>query len=231
MTSVTSIVSAPCQLICEGASDEAFFKRLIASRNITGFEVRCARCNGQKRCGGNSCISDTLTAMFAAADLTPGAIKGILIAVDSDDDPEAEFLAVKRQIRSAKPMHPMPDRLLEIKPTKDPNPAIAIMTIPWADQRGNLDTLLFQSAANTHAEIMSPLEDFRNSTEHLRIDWSLGKLSKMNLRCTIAVSHKSDPSMSLALLLLSDECPFDFGDAIFNNIASYLEEFRQTVTL
>jgi len=222
-------ISAPCQLICEGAADEAFFTKLLNVRSITGFQVRCARSNKEpKKCAGKSGIADTMSAILSANDLRPDTIKGILVAVDSDDDPETEFADAIEQVRLSRPMLHTPDRIMEIKELLG-GISIAIMTIPWLDQPGNLDTLLFQSIDITHADIMQPLSEYCKGTENRTRDWSIGKRSKMKLRCAIAASHKPDPSLALPYLIAGRHCPFDFSDERFNNIAAYIGKFRQTV--
>jgi len=218
-------ISAPCQIICEGAGDEAFFTKLLTSKQITGFQARCAR--RDKGCIGKSGITDTVAAILGAAELRPGTVKGILIAVDSDDDPMVAFAEAKKFIKSAKPMQPVPDRLLEIK---EGNVSVAVMTIPWADQPGNLDTLLFSSMGETHNDMMQPLARYSEGTSHRTEGWSLGKVSKMKLRCIIAASYEPDPSLSLAGIIPSHACPIDFNGIRFDQISEYLRRFRDIVS-
>jgi hypothetical protein len=221
-------ISAPCQLICEGRADEAFFGRLLKARSISGFQVRCARSNKQPdKCAGKDGISDTIAAIFSTYDLLPSRIKGVLIAIDSDKDPKAQFAFAQEQIKLGRPMAQPPDRIMEIK--KSGGLSIAVMTIPWADQLGNLDTLLFQSLDNTHADIMPPLAEYCKGTEHRTRDWSIGEKSKMQLRCSVAVIHKPDPSQSLTYLVQSSHGPFTFSHARFDQIANYLDGFGKTV--
>jgi hypothetical protein len=153
------------------------------------------------------------------------------MAVDVDDDAKKTFRDTINYIKSVQPRISYPGKYLEIsRGTKEADFSVAILGIPWHDQSGNLDTLLFESLQTSHADIMGPLATFCDLTQKRREGWTLGPNSKMKLRCTIAVTYKPDPGQSLGILLSRTNAPlFNFADATFNQIASFLYDFQHQV--
>ena len=156
------VIKKPFRVVCEGRADAAFFNRLFDARGLGNFEAECARtANDVGRCAGKSGITDTLLALKGVADLYPRRLQGIVIAVDSDDDPDKAFQSVRQAIRMAKAQLPVPSKLLQ--PEVDPqgtDPSIVVMCVPWVDAPGHLDSLLFESMRTTHNDLMSPIDDF-----------------------------------------------------------------------
>ena len=226
-----SVVSEALQLICEGSVDEELFRRLITARNITSFQVRCARKNDEKGCSGLSGITNTVAAVLGAGSLRGSIVKGMLIAVDSDDDPLEAFAAVCESLVAAE-LPSIPSQLLEIKPggSKPSSPAVAVLTVPWTDRKGNVETLILEALQRTYADLVAPVDEFCRLTDHRIGSWSFGKKSKMRLRSTIAASYKTDPGISLSYYLQSERtCPIDFQHPIFDQICGYLEAFKTAV--
>jgi len=221
-------INKPFRVVCEGRADAAFFNGLFISRGILDFEAECAKTNGEnKKCAGKSGITDTLLALKTIVDLRPGVLKAIVIAVDSDSDPEEAFKTVKESIRATKALLPVPREML--KPEGN-DPAIAVVTIPWIDTPGHLDALLFESMRISHSDLMKPIDDFCHATEHRTVNWSDGSKAKMKLRCAIAACYKDDPGKSLAFVLESSACQLDFGDSTFDRIAKYFTDFNSRLS-
>ncbi|HLY61931.1 MAG TPA: DUF3226 domain-containing protein [Terriglobia bacterium] len=224
-----SVIKKAFHIVCEGRDDKAFFTKLFEAHGIQDFEAECARTNNDpKRCAGKSGITDTLLGLKAVNDLNPGILRGIIIAVDSDEDPAKSFESVRRSIKETKMQLPVPDQALI--PKLDPqgmDPAIAILSIPWIDQPGHLDSLLFDSMQTSHADLIAPIEDFCDSTEHRTRDWAQNNKSKMKLRCAIAASKEGEPGLSLAYFLESSECEINFKDVKFNKIVNFIKEFSE----
>src|SRR5262249_39084812 len=148
-----------CRIICEGAADRSFFNALISSRGITNCEAECAIQDNEERCGGLNAIPDTLRGLKGFAESQPNKLRGVVIAVDTDQDPKARLDETIELIKSAGLRWPA--KYLDIKERKKPDEfSVAILGIPWLDKQGNLDSLLFDSLQQTHADIMTPLTAF-----------------------------------------------------------------------
>ena len=131
-----TLAFAPYQIICEGAADEVFIRRLLLARwGVSDIQVRCAKTKNADGCAGTSGLTDTLLALDAIRTTMPGKVRGILILFDSDDDPNATFKSVIESIKRTKLKYPQPSALLEIKPG---DPVMAVATLPWIDKMGHL---------------------------------------------------------------------------------------------
>src|SRR5260370_8324059 len=82
-------IRQPCRVVCEGAADSAFFNSLIRIRGIPNCEADCARSDKDpNRCAGKNGITDTLRGLKGYAELNPGKLRGVVIAIDADTDPK-----------------------------------------------------------------------------------------------------------------------------------------------
>lgn len=220
------VIKKPCRVVCEGRDDAAFFTRLFETHSIEGFEVDCARTNNKPTgCAGKSGITDTLLSLKGVSDLNPGVLRGIVIAVDSDEDPRKAFEHARQAIRNTKLQLPVPDQALV--PKSDPqgvDPALAILCIPWIDATGHLDSLLLESIHTSHGDLIDPIEEFCKKTEHRTRDWSQNNKLKMKLRCAIAASEEGEPGLSLAYFLQSSACQINFRDPTFDKIVAFLSD-------
>lgn len=219
--------SSPLQIITEGVADQVFFEKLLASRGIAGFQARCARSNSDnRRCAGKSGFPDSLRALLAINQLKPGTVKGIILAVDSDCNPAQSFEEMRGVWKACRPMHPHPEQPLEIM---DVDPAMCILTVPWSDRTGNLDTLLYESTLQSHSDLVVAVDRFCEATKHRNGIWSDGTKGKMRLRCVIAASHSPDPGISLSFLIQGSKCPFDFASTCFDRLSDFLLKFKERV--
>jgi hypothetical protein len=220
-------VAAPYAIICEGSADRAFITRLLQARwGVTDISVRCTHQKGERGCGGRDALTESLRALDAVRSTIPGAVRGIAIVFDSDDEPQKSFEAIINSIKAAKLSYPLPAKPLEVMPSTTSAPSIAIALLPWVDRTGHLDELIFESLRESHRDLLQPIDDFQAATNHRTGHWKAGKKSKMRLRCMIAASHEPDPSLALSFLLESSSCPVDFYHPSFNQLTDFLEDFR-----
>jgi hypothetical protein len=227
-------IKQPCRIITEGYADSAFLNALIKNRGIANCEAECTRSDKEpQRCAGKNAtaITDTVRSLVSFSELNPGKLRGIVLAVDIDDDSKKTLTGVKDALKSVKPPVSCPTDYLEIKKEKKAADfAVAIMGIPWHDQLGNLDTLLLESLQPNYSDVIAPLATFCDLTKKRRDGWTLGNNSRMKLRCTIAVTYRPDPGQSLGIMLDRTEIPlFNLQDGAFNQIAKFLEYFQQNV--
>jgi hypothetical protein len=90
-------------IICEGSSDEAFFRALLLHANITDFSVRNS--SDIDRSGGNRGGIDKFGAMLSGMATWDGFpdLTDIVLVADADRNPQANFLRVVAQIAGAAP--------------------------------------------------------------------------------------------------------------------------------
>ena len=218
-------IKQPCRIICEGAADSSFFNSLIGIRGILNCEADCARLNKEpNRCAGKDGITDTLRGLKGYAEIEPGELRGVVIAIDTDTNPKERLGETVTAIKNAGLKSPT--KYLEIRERlKDEEFAIAILGIPWHDRPGNLDLLLFDAMQITHADILPPLDQFCGQTQARNGHWAVGPKAKMRLRCTIAASYGDDPGIALSYLLRSGHNPIDLTHVVFDPIADFLGKF------
>jgi hypothetical protein len=219
-------IKQACRVVCEGAADAAFFNSLIKVRKIANCEADCARLNTEpNRCAGKNGITDTLQGLKGYAEINPGKLRGVVVAIDVDTDPKQRLKETIEAIRAADLKSPT--KYLEIRPRiKDDEFALAIIGVPSPDAPGNLDLLLFNAMADSHADVMRPLEDFCAATHARNGHWLISSKSKMRLRCTIAATYQDDPGLALSYLLLRHDSPIDLAHLTFNPIAAFLTDFE-----
>jgi hypothetical protein len=218
-------IKQPCRIICEGAADSSFFNSLIKAQGIPNCEADCTRLdNDPNRCAGKNGITETLRGLKGYAETQPGKLRGVVVAIDTDDDPKARLEETIADIKAAGLK--CGSRYLDVKPAGAGDIfSIAILGIPWHDKSGNLDLLLFESIQASHVGLMAPLNTFCEQTAAFNGDWKIGPKSIMKLRCTIAASYEDDPGLSLSYLLRRRDCPINFNSGEFDAIATFLRRF------
>jgi hypothetical protein len=224
-------ITKPYRIVCEGAADASFFRAIFRCHNLDLFEADCAHKDkpdsdqSEDRCGGKSAVTDELRALKGFSDTHPDVLRGVIVAIDSDADGNTAFDETIKSIKAVKLQLPVPTRLLELKKGGEGEFGIAVMCIPWIDQPGCLDTLLFESVRSSHSDLMIPIDDFCSATQHRNGDWTINPRSKMRLRLAIAASYKQGPDKALGFLLNSSENPFNLNDPAFMKIVEFLRTF------
>jgi hypothetical protein len=140
-------------ILCEGTSDEALLRALIDTRNLPEFCIR----NGSDLPGDNSGGISMIGRLLAGIIIWEGfsSISDILIVVDSDSDPNSNFREVRSQIQSVTDYaYPIPDQLLV---RGAGSPTMAVLTLPWIDEPGNLETLCLPFAMKGNCKAVDGL--------------------------------------------------------------------------
>lgn len=208
-------------ILCEGTSDEAFLRALIKARNLPEFCIR----NGSDLPGDNPGGITMIGRLLAGIIIWEGfaAITDILIVVDSDSDPLTNFNEVCSQIRSVTDYsYPVPNTLLD---RANGSPRVKVITIPWIDESGNLETLCLSVAVKTSQPLAACVEAFAQCA---KVDtWTLArKRDAMRLRSFLAAAHSSNPFIGLGQVWRDTPELIPVTDSQFNRIADVLEELR-----
>ncbi len=206
-------------LICEGNDDVAFFQRLIVSRSLPRFRIKHTGESRRKR-GGNT----RFTTVLEAAKFEEG-VRDILVVADNDNNPELSFANVCRQIKKAYDDEKVPAEPL-IKVSLEPS--ITVLMIPWANEKGCLETLCLNAARSVNAEIAENVDRFLALVRTENWDSDVRK-DKMWLRSMLAVSHERDPFVFLGNVFREqreDRLLIPLNHRRFDAIADVLQNFR-----
>src|SRR5687767_11625091 len=111
-------------ILCEGAADEAFFRKLIEKRKLPEFRVRYPGDTRQGETGGRKGFATKLRQLRIEREFD--SVSAILIVSDNDEDGALAFGEVQRQIKAAEFEAPTAPLV-----STSSIPAISIMMIPW----------------------------------------------------------------------------------------------------
>lgn len=204
-------IDKPYQIICEGADDHEFFKRLIRDRHFHQFQVGCGR-GADGRCLGRSGFSKRIEAVKNFATVQ---IEGYIIIADCDDDPIGRFNDARSDLRSN---HlPVPDKPYALARATDGTKS-AVMMIPSIAVEGGLETLLLLccDAVLDHADCIDAFCGCVTRAPR-KID-----RDKLHLRALIAATNPDDPGVSITSWVSEDRRPFRMQHPALDPISNFL---------
>jgi hypothetical protein len=205
-------------IICEGPIDEAFFRSLIRARGLPEFAIR----NGSDRSPEASGGIDSIGSLLVGIAIWDGFsnLTEILIAADNDQTPAENFEKVRSQIARAG-NYPVPSAPLQ-RATGTPN--VTVMMIPWANERGNLETLCLGPAMGVSSVLANCVDAFAACVSVS--GWPSGaKLDAMKLRSLLAASHPRNPFIGLGRVWSDAPGLIPLTDASFDRIAAFLARY------
>lgn len=203
-------------LVCEGASDQSFLSHLAKARKLGSFDVIVASTN---KTTGNTVFEEGLKAiaLLPAFDKCPS----VVVIGDNDDDPVEARKNVFAQVERTKWSRPASLRAFE--PTSG-LPPLAVLMLPWDDETGCIETMLYKSASAHRRKVANCVEKFIECTE--TSDRAVQHMSKYRLRCLVAASSPKDPSITFGNLWRADRgvppdlVPLDHS--CFGDLANFL---------
>ena len=211
-------LSRPLLILCEGRSDEAFFRALIGHRGLTEFGIRNGMDSGPNSGGGISQFGPLLTAMRTWK--TFDIVTDILIVADNDLDPDENFNKVRTQIE-ATGQYAIPNAPL-VK--ESGTPTIQVMMIPGTKKQGNLESLCVEAAIDAHPDIAKCVDNFADCVD--ADCWEEVTLrEKMRLRSLLAAAHKPDPFIGLGNTWREEPTLIPLSHSCFDWIAKVLSSY------
>lgn len=214
-------ITHPWLLVCEGFGDGEFFKHLCSVRNIRGFQVEHLTSHEKGQPSGSGGFRRYLQGLPGRK----GNPKAVLIAADSDDEPDKAFDDIKKQIKKANLLPP--DNPLEVK-RQPTGPAIVVMMIPLhqpgQSAKGSLESLLLTSICHHLPAKALCADAYRECIG--TADWPTTKADKMKLRCMIAGHWMDDPNISLGYALHPTRAIIPLDHACFDQTAEFLGSFE-----
>lgn len=187
-------------IVCEGRGDGEFFARLLATREIEGFDVDCAlvRDEDQRVHGGKDAFEDYLRLFKIMAKKDQLPTEGILLAYDNDNDCDKAFAYIQKQIETVGQFG-IPEKPREWAESGERLPRIMALPIPWSDQKGELETLVSPSAISAMGNTSPCIERFLTCGEETHNC----ALPKTRLRILIAAAWPRDPNVALGTIFKS----------------------------
>jgi hypothetical protein len=212
---MAEIIESVNHLICEGKADEVFFSRLLVSMH-KNVQVACPK-KETDGAQGISAMHRRLQGLLPYFD----KIERMVLAIDSDDDPDKAFEEGCKQFRKAT-RYPVPEKASEFAEV-DGCPRTAILLVPSADKKGSLDTLLLKSFENKYRrKILSCVKKFCKCIESAKRGET--REAKLRLRALIAASQEKNPGISLSFLLEEKNCPINLSHPSFDSIKTELQK-------
>jgi hypothetical protein len=223
--------SAEPVLLCEGHTDDAFFRHLASVRGLQKPHIISRE--AKKPPAGEGAFSLRLKGVVAETGIQ--ARPSILLVADNDATPSEKFEAVVRQIREANKLPEVskigqfgiPNQPRTLAPSTGNLPPLAILMMPWDNKIGCLDTLCLEAAVSrrsAHAQCVEQYLACVRAAEP-RV-WDEHKVHKMKLHCLLSGACPDDPCISLLYAwsdkrnIPADLVPLD--SPCFDQIAEYL---------
>lgn len=211
-------------IVCEGYADKEFFRHLIRARTLPEFDIPFPQepgdIEGQQVLAGRSDFGKMLQVLRANFALK-GLPRAVLLVADSGDDPAAVFAEIRSSIAGVAGYAP-PDHLLT--PGRSATaPDLLVVTVPWINQPGSLETLCLIHLATKHAAIAPHVAEFCQRTGVSA--WTAEKRDKARLQCFIAATNTEDPNKSLRYAFSGANPIISVNDACFDQIAQLLANF------
>lgn len=188
--------------MCEGPADEAFIRAIMNYKGIhKDFHIRNTsdrKTQDMITTGGIDFIGEVLQAFttFRGFEI----IKHVVIVVDNDENPNANFLKVCSQISGIKSLSPTVERKYAVP--KEPYKRakgdidVTIITVPDKECIGNLETLCLPAARTAAVNITDCLSQYATCTGADK--WkNKTKYDKMLLRSLLAASHQQNPAIGI----------------------------------
>jgi len=195
-------------VVTEGLADAEFLRKLVQYRGIADLQTtRPARGKDfrKKLEAMRAIVPDTAT---------------VLIVTDSDTSYASTFRMIQDQIRSIGD-YAVPPNPLVVARAKGV-PSIAVLTLPWVDRDGSLETLLLDAMSETAATVVAAVDGMLQAT--VRRSRGISKDSKARLACTVACVCDDDPSCAVSTMWKASR-GFEelLGQRHFDQIAGFLQ--------
>ena len=210
-------------IVCEGKGDAAFFRHLLDENNISDFKVEVPNTVTAKGQFGNSGFGTYLVGIKTRRGF--GGLTNVIIARDSDENPEGSFNQVCEQIQQAGG-YEIPNGPRKTTDT-DKKPAMTVLLIPGSQEPGNLETLLLQGVDyRNDPNVEDCLDKYFQCLELDKFSKTIS--SKKKMTTIIAATNNKNPSCSLAYIWshAQAECnPISIQSPAISNIVEFLRSF------
>ncbi|SFF12905.1 DUF3226 domain-containing protein [Nitrosomonas sp. Nm166] len=211
-------------LIVEGKSDKAFFRNLLQKRNIQGFDIFYPG-DSDSNLEGEDAIKQFLDALPIIRNFN--VIEKIIIVVDADNDSNKKFEKFKRILTETKEhptgneRYPVPNCLNSLSTSKN-GLSVAIVTLPYDESTGAMETLCWRAAMSKFSEFEDCINTFVDCAGVK--SWSPQKRDKFKLRSYISIKCEKNPDIPVTNLWKHNPNIVPLESEVFNPLVNYLEK-------
>ena len=207
-------------LICEGPDDKAFLRALMDARGIQGIRIETTQKPGEPAAGLTH-LGGKLRTELKAVGSAKTKPDRILIVVDSDDDPVAQFNHVAGKIEDV-----MPGKApANVRVGSGTDPEFTVVTVPF-DAEGCLECFLQTAARSLDGQLTAKVDNFAAA---VRVDeWGReNSRGKFWLRSFLAARHERDPFIFLgrSFRLANGNSILPLNHNSFDDLATILNQF------
>jgi hypothetical protein len=214
-------IEVPFVVACEGYNDVCLIDKLIDQCSITNCRIGCPSRTGVGG-EGKDFLGQYLSAIdFAARKDTQRTMRGLLLVVDADENPEKAFSAACNALTFAE--FPVPDSAFALRDENGIRTAVYV--VPGVDKEGTLEHLLLRAAFEKAPAGETCVDGFLACVGRSTHE-KPNTIAKMKMSALIAASFPTNPWATPGMLLQSgknDLISFDSG--YFKHLADFLAGF------
>ena len=210
-------------LLAEGKADVSFLMQLMTNREIAGlhFGFPTDTTGGFGITGLGKYLGNL------PAKTGFDKLKAILVLYDNDNDPAAQFAAVRALINPEDP-YVIPGAPLTLAQAEHGKKRLMFLPMPGLDTMGALETLLLESASTGgSADALACIDELTDCAGCG--NWPPSLDAKMRLRCLIAVKCQGNSDVTLTHVWGKTGNPIDLTHACFDAIAQTIRDVVATV--
>jgi hypothetical protein len=205
----------PNIIVCEGYSDACFVSALLANRQIGDYDVGCPT-----QAIGGAQGKDRIPVYLNAIAANPSGLRGVLIAVDADSDPNRAFQVMARALGNTFGVAPNAPYVVAGGALR-----AAVYLFPAPGSKGCLEHLIWHAAAGNR-RLRWSVESFAIFTGRER-KWKLNQRAKMRVNSAIAAHCEDDPACSLSRIWREKGNPVPINSPDFSPLAQFLQDFQK----
>lgn len=211
-------------ILCEGSSDEAFFRSLIAKHNLPPFSIRHTGDGDKNDRGGIDKFEQLLLGIPTWEGF--GDLTDIVVVADNDATPTENFKKVQKQIRAAHYGVLEQKYIVPNSPFSRVagTPGMAVAMLPTANVVGKLETLCLKAAQDAAPAVSACIEAFVACTKTTA--WPSPTLDELKLRALLSARHRKNPSVGLGKVWNENPELIPLDNPCFNEIVSFLGSYR-----
>lgn len=221
-TYMASELSKEVIIICEGAADKNFFRKLIEKRSgLPQFDIPFPMQG--KDLGGVNAFKHWLEAIRGDR-RGFSKLKGVLLVADSASNPISTFNDVCTQIKNATG-YAIPTKPDEVTPRVADYPQVAVMLIPNESSPGGLESLCVSEITNREPWISTCVNKFLSCGNIQALKWSPEKLDKARYHSMISALNEDDPSRALSYAFKDPNPVISVENPCFDEVYNKLKNF------
>jgi hypothetical protein len=213
-------IESPFIVACEGFGDVCLVEQLLKFKQIENCQVGCPSIPSVGG-SGKDCLDKYLDAIALAASKSQNKqLRGLLVVVDADDDPQAAFVSACTALRFAD--YPVPNSPFVTIEENDVKSAVYL--IPGENEVGTLEHLLLRSAFSISENSKACIDSFLDCIGKVPVN-KPNVLAKMQMSALVAAAFPSNPWATPAPLLQSSKNDIVPIDSIhFKHLGDFLAE-------